>query len=115
MFKALRENMLNGQLTELEAHYKAYRRLADRLHRKELENQVNTFGYELISYERYEDAISIFKLGVKHFPTSGNLHDSLGETYLVIGDTTNAIKHYQKSISLDPGNEYGRKVLLEIM
>ena len=114
MFKALREDMLNGQMGQLEARYTVYMDLANRNHRKKLENQVNTFGYELISYERYVDAIATFKLGIKHFPNSGNLHDSLGETYLVIGDTLNAIKFYQKSVSLDPGNEYGKKVLSQL-
>lgn len=115
MFKAFREDMLDGQMSQLDARYKNYLELSDQLHRKKLENEINTFGYELISYERYEDAIATFRLGIKYFPNSGNLHDSLGETFLTIGDTTNAIRFYRRSISLDPTNEYAKKVLSEIM
>ena len=75
---------------------------------------MNTFGYELISYERYEDAIAVFKAAIDNYPSSGNLHDSLGETYLTIGDTLNAIKYYERSIALDPGNTHAENVLQKI-
>ena len=36
--------------------------------------------------------------------TLGNPYDSLGEAYLVHGDTTRAIAHYKKSLELNPNN-----------
>ncbi len=114
VFKAFREDFLAGKLDQITSEYSAYRMLAEGQLRKKLENQINTYGYELISYERYEDAIRIFKLGIENYPESSNLYDSLGETYLTIGDTLQAIENYQKSVDLNPGNVHGKEVLSSI-
>lgn len=111
MFKAFREDILMGDMKELGSRYEEYYKLSTRIHLKKIENQMNAFGYELISHNRRRDAIEVFKLALKHASNSGNLHDSIGETYLSLGDTVRAIAHYQKSIDLDPTNEHGRRVL----
>lgn len=38
------------------------------------------------------------------FPTSGNVHDSLGEAYKEAGDKERAVKAYAKSLELNPKN-----------
>jgi hypothetical protein len=45
------------------------------------------------------------------FPGSANAYDSLGEAFLVAGDTTLAIENYRKSLALDPGNANAEEVL----
>ena len=75
------------------------------------EGQLNTLGYELLQGGRVKDAIEIFKLNVEQFPESSNVYDSLGEGYMVDGNTKLAIKNYEKSIELNPDNESGKKML----
>jgi hypothetical protein len=53
-------------------------------------------------------------LNVEAFPNSFNVYDSYGEAILVLGDTTQAIENYKKSVKLNPGNENGIKVLKDL-
>ena len=57
------------------------------------------------------DAVEIFALNTERFPQSGNAYDSLGEAYLVLGDTAKAIANYRKSLTLDPKNSNAEVVL----
>lgn len=75
------------------------------------ESQLNTLGYQLMQGGRVKDAIEIFKLNVEQFPDSFNVYDSLGEGYMVDGNTKLAIKNYEKSLKINPNNENGKKML----
>jgi hypothetical protein len=75
------------------------------------EDQLNTLGYQLMQGGRVKDAIEIFKLNVEQFPDSFNVYDSLGEGYMVDGNTKLAIRNYEKSLKLNPKNENGKKML----
>jgi tetratricopeptide (TPR) repeat protein len=44
-------------------------------------------------------------LNTENYPGSFNAFDSLGGAYEALGDTKEAIKHYQKSLELNPNNE----------
>jgi len=66
------------------------------------EFEMNTLGYQLIQMNRMEDAIKIFKLNVEAHPESFNVYDSLGEAYMRNGDDSLAVKHYKKSLELNP-------------
>ena len=68
------------------------------------EDEVNNWGYKLISQNRLTDALEIFKLNVFLYPTSANAFDSLGEIYAELGDTKSAIKNYEQSLKLNPEN-----------
>lgn len=68
------------------------------------EAQLSRLGYELLSQERTDDAIEVFKLNAEEFPESGNTHDSLAEAYVKAGETELAIKSYARSLELDPAN-----------
>ena len=52
-----------------------------------------------------------FTLNVEAFPNSSNVYDSYGEVLLILGDTTNAIPNYKKSVELNPINENGILIL----
>ncbi|MDC8002910.1 hypothetical protein POV27_02490 [Aureisphaera galaxeae] len=114
MFKNLRETILDTDIEKLNSLYGDYKDFSEGQFQKKLAAEVNTFGYELISYERFEDAIEVFKMGTVQFPSDSNLFDSLGETYLAIGDTVNARINYAKSVALNPNNKHGIKVLNSI-
>lgn len=68
------------------------------------EAQLNNLGYSLLGRNQVAEAIEVFRLNVERFPLSGNVYDSLGEGYMVAGDTERAIENYRRSLELDPGN-----------
>jgi cytochrome c-type biogenesis protein CcmH/NrfG len=57
------------------------------------------------------DAITVFQRNVELFPGGYNTYDSLGEAYLVQGDTAQAITNYRRSVAMNPRNQNGRAVL----
>ncbi len=75
------------------------------------EAEMNGVGYLLIELNRLEESLTIFKLNVESFPESWNVYDSLGEAYTLLREKKLAIENYEKSISLNPKNEVGIKVL----
>ncbi|HEX9149943.1 MAG TPA: serine hydrolase [Thermoanaerobaculia bacterium] len=78
------------------------------------ETQMNDLGYRLLAKEKNEGALEIFKINAEDFPSSSNVHDSLGQGYLAVGDVDAAIKSYRKSLELDPSNENARNVLKQL-
>ena len=65
-------------------------------------NQINRMGYAMINSKDYERAVKYFSINVKNDPKNANWHDSLGEGYKAKGDTKAAIKHFKKSLALNP-------------
>lgn len=78
------------------------------------ESLVNDWGYFLLGKEDVEGAIELFRLNVENYPQSSNVYDSLGEAYMVNGDTTRSIESYQKSLELDPENTNATAKLEEL-
>jgi CubicO group peptidase (beta-lactamase class C family) len=75
------------------------------------EGQLNTVGYWLLRHGRLREAAVIFRHNVEMYPDESNPYDSLGEALLALGDTLAAIRNYQRSVDLDPGNVSGAAVL----
>jgi cyclase len=66
------------------------------------------FGYWLMrGKERPQDALPVFAFGVELFPDAWNTYDSLAEAYAVLGERDQAIRHYRKSLELNPENANG--------
>ena len=80
-----------------------------------LEVLLNTAGYIFVHEQKYETAIKIFDLNTKLFPQSANTWDSLGEGYMLAGETALSIENYRKSLALDPGNKNAEKKLRTLM
>ena len=78
------------------------------------ENEINLSGYQLLQTGRVKEAAAVFNLNMEAFPNSFNVYDSYGEALLMLGDTTQAIENYKKSIKLNPSNENGLKILKEL-
>lgn len=78
------------------------------------EKALNRIGYNLLGEQKIEEAVEIFDLTVEAFPTSSNAHDSLGEGYMIRGNKELAIKHYQKSVEIDPKNTHGIDMLKKL-
>jgi tetratricopeptide (TPR) repeat protein len=88
-------------IAEFVAKYKAYKN--DSKHRyMETEALMNRFGYALLRANRVADAIEVFKLNTEAYPNSVNVHDSLGDALAAAGRKEDAIKSYEKALSIDP-------------
>lgn len=75
------------------------------------EQQLNMLGHALLGEKRTDDAIAMFELNVEAYPNAFTTYDSLGEGLLVRGDTTAAIRNFEKSVALNPANTNGVEAL----
>ena len=75
------------------------------------EAPMNALGYEYLFADKTLEAIEVFKLNALEFPESWNAYDSYAEALLAQGQTELAIQNYKRSITLNPENENGVKVL----
>lgn len=73
------------------------------------ERDLNNLGYNLLKKNKNDDAITVFKMNVTLFPNSDNVYDSLGEAYLVSGDSLQAYNNYRRTLKLNPENHQARK------
>ena len=78
------------------------------------EDQVNGLGYWLLGKKRVKEAIGVFEMNVNDYPNSSNAYDSLGEAYMVAGNKPEAIRNYQRSLALDPGNDNARQMIQKL-
>ena len=78
------------------------------------ENQLNNLAYVYLAEDKNDIALELFKLNVASFPKSSNPYDSLGEGYLKVGDTNQAITSYTKSLELNPANDNAKNALLQL-
>jgi hypothetical protein len=78
------------------------------------ENQLNMLGYQLMQGGMITEAIEVLKLNVEAYPGSWNVYDSLGQAYLLNGDTEEAKKNYQRSLELNPDNKNAEQMLEKI-
>ena len=78
------------------------------------EGYLNNLGYELLSNNKVVDAQAAFELNTLLFPESFNVWDSLAECFMKQGDNQSAIKYYNKSLELNPGNANAKDKLIEL-
>jgi CubicO group peptidase (beta-lactamase class C family) len=78
------------------------------------ENALNQLGYGLLRQKKLDDAVRVFELNVREYPTNWNCYDSLGEAYMVAGKKELAIENYQKSVDLNPQNQNGIDALKKL-
>ena len=56
----------------------------------------------MINIKDYDRALTYFKKAAKMDPENPNVYDSLGEAYKLMGKNKEAIKHFKKSLSMNP-------------
>ncbi len=78
------------------------------------EINLNNAGYILLSLNKIQDAIDIFKKNVELYPESSNVYDSLGEAYMKNGDKELSIENYEMSLELDPDNENAKEMIMKL-
>jgi TolA-binding protein len=78
------------------------------------EQMLHQLGHKLLKENRIDDAIKIFRKNVKEYPDSFMANDALAETYYRKGENKLALKYFRIAVKLDPGYEYGRKMIDEL-
>ncbi|KAA3439749.1 alpha/beta hydrolase-fold protein [Rufibacter hautae] len=71
---------------------------------------VNMLGYASLGNKQYDRAYQFFKMNLENYPTNGNLHDSMGDYYLAVGDKKKAMEAFKKALSLEEVAETRRKL-----
>lgn len=82
-----------------------------RLSSYSLKEEINQFGYELMTNNKDEEALRIFKLNTELYPDSFNTYDSYGEILMKMGKKKAAVKAYKHSLELNPDNENARQII----
>ena len=75
---------------------------------------INVAGYNLLRHGRPEDALRVFQLNSAVFPESANTWDSLGEAYMTLDRSEEAIQSYRKSLELNPDNGNAKRMLEQL-
>jgi len=76
--------------------------------------ELDRLGNELRDAGRLEDALAVYRLNARRHPDHWRVWDSLGEAYTVAGNTSEAIRHYERALAVDPYNNlapYQREAL----
>lgn len=91
----------------------------DTVHYHLSEDDLNDLGLQLLYAATFEGhnelALEVLKLNTLLFPAGFNTYDSYGEALAKLGRKEEAITMYKKSLQLNPGNEGGRKALVELV
>jgi CubicO group peptidase (beta-lactamase class C family) len=69
------------------------------------EQEMNAWGYRLLSQKKPTEALSVFKLNASQFLQSANAYDSLGEVQELTGNKKEALASYRRSLILNPENK----------
>lgn len=78
-------------------------------------NILNNFGYNLLSADKIDMAVAIFKINIDLFPHEANPYDSLGDAYLQKGDQESAKEAFQKALTIDPEFSSSKEKLEKLM
>ncbi|BAO74376.1 D-alanyl-D-alanine carboxypeptidase [Winogradskyella sp. PG-2] len=64
----------------------------------------NSMGYKHMRKREYDKAIRVLRLNAELHPNSANVYDSLGEAYLLNGDSLKAYDNYKKALEFNSTN-----------
>lgn len=87
---------------EKEALVKAYIAAIHKTVKRNKNRVFNKIGYDFLKENAIDNAIIVFKENTLLFPNDPNTWDSLGEAYVALQDRENALKAYEKALSLAP-------------
>lgn len=99
---------------DVERALERYRASGDTSIASFVERTVNTLGYRHLRDGDTSVALRVFKLNTEYFPEAWNTWDSLAEAYMTRGDDDAAIRFYERSLELNPGNENAKRMLERI-
>ncbi|NVE00668.1 serine hydrolase domain-containing protein [Massilia sp. BJB1822] len=70
------------------------------------QSELNSWGYRLLAKQQNTSALAVFDLAVTLYPDNADAHDSLAEGYEANQETGAAIRHYRRSLELNPENRH---------
>jgi Tfp pilus assembly protein PilF len=79
-----------------------------------VENEISSFGYWLIAQDKIQKALNVFMLNTQLFPESSNTFHSLAEIHLRLNNIPQAINSYDKTLQLEPQNNYVKAQLARL-
>jgi CubicO group peptidase (beta-lactamase class C family) len=106
----LKSAMANGAVQALKDYNLQRKNTGDTIS----ESKINEIGYVFVRMKKFDDAVAIFEQNTLDFPQSWNAWDSFAEAYTDKGDKDLAIKYYEKSLQLNPGNTNGAEQLKKL-
>ncbi len=74
----------------------------------------NDIGFQLLRARKMDMAYKVFKLNETTYPGSWSVYHGLGQTCLMMGQKTQALEYYRKSIKLNPDNADGAKAISQL-
>jgi tetratricopeptide (TPR) repeat protein len=77
------------------------------------EAELSRLGAELLRQKKTNEAITVLKLNAEQYPQSFSVFDSLGDAYVAAGNTAEAMRNYQQSVTLFPDNQNSSRVKLD--
>ena len=111
-YKSPAELLMQGSYDEAIA---AYRNGRQRFHFSSFtEEAINALAYELSAKGEDETAHKLFVLNSELFPASGNVWDSLAESYLNLNKNREAKASCEHALELNPENETAKNMLKKI-
>lgn len=101
------------EIKEIDEHYKS---LMTRLGGEVLPpgKLLNQVGLYLLRNESIEKGIALLELNKEYYSNSYIPYNSLGEAYLIQENEELALKHFMKSVEINPGNEHARRRINEL-
>ena len=93
---------------------RAYRRAKEEYPLVSFEGTLNSVGYDFLQGKDLRRAIEIFQMNAEKHPNAFNTYDSLGEAFMIYGDTALAIANYKKSLALNPNNGNAAQIIERI-
>lgn len=101
--KLLRQQLIENRFRN---SYKIYTKIKNSNKDFKLsEDEINSWGYQLLEQDKKNEALEVFQLNTLLFPNSANVFDSYAETLDAVGNRKDAIINYKKSLQLNPENK----------
>ncbi len=75
------------------------------------QSNLNVVAYRLAGGNMVDAGLKLLNMAIKLNPEVANLYDSVGEFYLMKGDTTTAVKYYKEALEKDPDFQNPKDVL----
>ena len=79
-----------------------------------IDEHYNDIGFQLLRARKTEMAYKVFKLNEITYPDSWSVYNGLGQTYQMMGQKSQALENYRKSIKLNPNNEEGLRAIARL-
>lgn len=70
--------------------------------------EIQNAGYELMNNNYLDDALQLFQLNIKEYPSAPNTYAAYADALSIKGDTLKAIKNYKASLRIDSTFNYSK-------